>query len=149
MRAACITALLISCLCRTGHAQEQNATRLSEQLRAKQAERADASVTLPMIVVGAGLLAVVVAAGVGTGAALSCDGCEMPTWIGPVVIAGGGIATLGAIWWIHEDRDITELDHQIARLRDELRALSLRESFTPATGGAELSGLQVRARWDF
>lgn len=145
--AACTLMLALTYATPRARADASEAERLNVRLQDALAEREDASITLPAVTVGVGVLAVAVGLGVGSAAALACDTtCEMPSWVGPTIIAGGGIATLGTLWWLHTDGEITELDRQIVRIRDELHALTLRESLDLSGGTAALSPVRLSVR---
>lgn len=122
VRVAALVSFLLAQAAVRLQAQETQADRIALRLRAAEQERAEVSQTLPLLALGLGIAAVAVGLGVGTGAVLECQSaCEMPTWVGPTIIAGGMLASAGTVWWIRTDRESDELDLRIARLRSDLR----------------------------
>jgi len=105
---------------------DQGIGKIELQLASVREERANTTRLLPWLTVGVGAGAVLVAAATGAGYALSCeDSCDTPNWINAFVVAGATVATLGAIWVIHRDADIRELDSRRYHLEQELLRLRL------------------------
>jgi hypothetical protein len=100
--------------------------KLRLRLREADAERAHSSNLLPWLTVGIGAGTVVVSALAGAIHALGCDpGCSTPNWVALIVVAGGAVGTLGAIWLIRTDESLRELDSRRYQLRQELEQYEL------------------------
>jgi hypothetical protein len=96
-------------------------SKLQTQLRELSAERDSYSRLLPWLTVGVGAAATVGGAIAGAGYALGCDtGCSSPAWVGMVVVTGTFVATIGAIWVVHADAGLRELDSRRYYLQQEL-----------------------------
>lgn len=114
------------------------------KLAAVNDERAHTSNVLPWLSVGVGAGAVLVGASVGAGYALSCDDhCETPNWLTIAIVAGATVAMLGAIWVLHRDADIRELESQRYHLEQELLRIRL-SSPQSSPGPAARSTFSVR-----
>jgi hypothetical protein len=101
-------------------------------------ERAHTTRLLPWLSVGLGAGAVLVGASAGAVHVLSCDdSCRSPNWITIAVVVGATVATLGAIWVLHRDANLRELDSQRYQLEQELLRVRLsRPSHDAASAGA-------------
>jgi hypothetical protein len=98
------------------HAQAAN---LHVQLQQLESERAN--LWWPRLVVGAGFGASVLAAGVGAGYALACDGeCSTPTWVSLVVVVGAAVGVLGTIWLLRTEVDVKQLELRKHHIEYEL-----------------------------
>jgi hypothetical protein len=120
---------------------------LREQLSQLREERSETTNLWPWLAVGAGASAVLVATVVGTAKTFSCDeGCEAPPWVGLVAVVGATIGTVGAIWLVRVDRQITEIELQQRKVQGDLQLLEharlRRERGTRAAPAASL-------RWTF
>jgi hypothetical protein len=92
---------------------------LHVQLQQLESERAN--LWWPRLVVGAGLGASVLAAGVGAGHALACDGkCSTPPWVSLVVVVGAAVGVLGTIWLLRTELDVKQLELRKHHIEDEL-----------------------------
>lgn len=117
---------------------DSGVAKLELNLKAVNDERAHTTNLVPWLTVGIGAAAVVVGASVGAGYALDCDQkCESPNWVTFAVVGGATVATLGAIWVLHRDADIRELESQRYQLEQELMRVRLsRPMHDNASAGA-------------
>jgi ElaB/YqjD/DUF883 family membrane-anchored ribosome-binding protein len=96
-------------------------SKLQSQLRDLSAERDSYSRFLPWLTVGVGAATTLGGAIAGVGYALGCDtGCSSPAWVGMVVVTGTFVATIGAVWVVHADAGLRELDSRRYYLQQEL-----------------------------
>lgn len=135
MRALCV-ALLASLLlsawapagARADAASDFAEKKLEGELREAQKARASITRLYPMLVLGAGIGAVVLGTIVGTAKALSCSGtCVTPPWVGGVVVGGAGAAAAGATWLVWTNHRISQLDSRLTRIENDLEAQRRRE----------------------
>lgn len=97
------------------------ASRLEGELHKVEDERASYSRFWPWLTVGVGAAVTLGSAAVGAGYVYGCDGdCSTPSAIGIGVVAGTFIATIGAIWVVHANADVRELDSKRYQLEQEL-----------------------------
>lgn len=107
-------------------AAHQPPEKLRLELKQVEDERAHSSNLLPWITVGVGGGTVLVSAIAGAVHTLSCDpGCDTPNWVAFSVVAGAVVGTLGAIWLIHADADLRELDSRRYQLQEALHQYEL------------------------
>jgi uncharacterized protein YfaQ (DUF2300 family) len=150
MKTSLAIACVFWCSAAQAHAQVRGTERLDEQLRAALVEREDTTQTLPLLTLGTGIAAVAVGMTVGVLAVLGCDArCDMPTWVGPTIIAGGAVASFGTVWWVRAEREQSELDLRIARLREDLRVLGAGRAASEPRAEAQLSRARVGLRLSF
>jgi hypothetical protein len=92
---------------------------LHVQLQQLESERAN--LWWPRLVVGAGLGASVLAAGVGAGHAFACDGeCSTPPWVSLVVVVGAAVGVLGSIWLLRTEVDVARVELRKHHIEYEL-----------------------------
>jgi hypothetical protein len=95
--------------------------KLRLELHQVEDERAHSGNLLPWATVGLGAGTVLVSAIAGAVKTLSCDpGCATPNWVAFAVVAGALVGTLGAIWVIHTDNNLRELDYRRYQLQEAL-----------------------------
>jgi hypothetical protein len=101
--------------------REYGTSKLELQLREVTAERENYSRFLPWLTVGLGAATTLAGTAAGTAFAVGCDGaCDSPAWIGMVVVAGTFIATVGAVWVVHSNAGLREIDSRRYHIEQEL-----------------------------
>lgn len=116
-------------------------SKLELKLRKLDDERSHSSRFLPWLTVATGAGISVAGTAVGAAYAFDCEGgCDTPPWIGMIVVTGTLVATLGAIWVVHADADVRELDSRRYHLKQEIERLRL-SSRGPADAAPHASPL--------
>jgi hypothetical protein len=112
--------------------QAARAAQLDRRLAAVQAERDGLTRTWALLVLGTGLAALVVASSVGIGTALSCDdSCDSAAWIGPTVLVGMGLATIGAVGLVATDHDIDQVELRRSHIERQRQQVELSGALSP------------------
>jgi hypothetical protein len=101
-------------------------SRLEVDLRKIQAERDGYSRFWPWFTVSAGAALTLGGTAVGAGYVFGCDGgCSTPALIGIIVATGTLVATLGAIWVVHADADVRDIDSRRYQLEQEIERIRI------------------------
>jgi hypothetical protein len=107
-------------------------------------ERDDTSTLLPWTVIVVGVVATALGAGIGIARTVSCDGsCRGDFWPGWVVLGGATVGSLGVLWLLLTEEELSALRSRHYHLQTQIDAIELNRTLTGGTS-ASLRGPMLR-----
>jgi hypothetical protein len=102
---------------------------LQAQLVRVDVRRARLTRVWPLLLVGAGALAVFGGGGIAAAESLACDGrCAVPPWTEFAVVIGAAMASGGAAWLVRVNHTLRQLDLEQHYLQDQLERAQSRSA---------------------
>ena len=123
---------------------------LMTELAAVQAERADTSRLWPGLMVGVGSAGLLSGAGIGLGYVLSCHSqdCHVPAWVAVTVVLSGLLAAPGAVWLVHTNHKLSQLDMKISMLQQEIERFHVRSALDRRELASAAAPTMLTWRWE-
>ncbi|HEX7479301.1 MAG TPA: hypothetical protein VF331_15955 [Polyangiales bacterium] len=123
-------------------------SELQAELLGVRARRAGTPRLWPWLLIGTGVGAVVTGLAVAAGGTLGCDsGCSTPAWTELAVVAGVGVAAIGAVWLSRVNHSLHQIELHQHQLEFELERLRFGRARLDVLPPAAASWAAVRLRF--